>query len=103
MNTYIYEVLQAKERLKVEGKFQLPRTVEERSATSLRLMEAADIPKFNWTIDSESGDISLQSEVEPNSVHVYHASTCNTQVRPQPDISLVVKHHFYHRGETSAS
>ena len=80
MNTYIYEVLQAKERLKEEGKFQLPRTVEERSATSVRLMEAADIPKFNWTIDSESGDISLQSEVEPNSVHVYHASTCNTQV-----------------------
>ena len=54
--------------------------MEERSATSVKLMEAADIPRFNWTIDSESGDISLQSEVEPNSVHVYHASTCNTQV-----------------------
>ena len=74
-------MLQAKERLKEDGTFRLPRTVEERSSTSLRLMEAADIPRFNWTIDSETGDISLQSEVEPNSVHVYHASTCNTARR----------------------
>ena len=80
MNTYIYEVLQARERLREDRTFRPPRTVEERSASSVRLMEAADIPRFSWTIDGESGDIVLQSEVEPNSVHVYHASTCNTQV-----------------------
>ena len=74
-------MLQAKERIKRDKSFQLPRTVEERTETSIRLMDAADIPRFNWTIDSETGDITVQSEVAPASVHVWHASTCNTQRR----------------------
>ena len=81
VNTYIYEVLQAKERLKRANTFLVPTTVEERTESSVRLMEAADIPRFGWTIDSDTGDITVQSEVEPVSVHVWHASTCNTQVR----------------------
>merc|ERR1739845_60715 len=81
VNTYIYEVLQAKERLRQDQSFLPPRTVEERSVMSVKLMEAADIPRFNWSIDSETGDITVQSEVPPLSVHVWHASTCNTERR----------------------
>ena len=55
--------------------------MEERTETSIRLMDAADIPRFNWTIDSETGDITVHSEVAPDSVHVWHASTCNTHRR----------------------
>jgi len=71
----------AKERLKRANTFLVPTTVEERTESSVRLMEAADIPRFGWTIDSDTGDITVQSEVEPVSVHVWHASTCNTQRR----------------------
>ena len=40
-------------------------------------MTEANVPKFNWTIDSENGDITVMSEVEPVSVNVWHTFTCN--------------------------
>ena len=38
-------------------------TVEERNEYTQRMTAAANIPRFTWTIDEESGDITVMSEV----------------------------------------
>jgi hypothetical protein len=58
-----------------------PRTIEERTIKSLELMDASNIPRYNWTIDSESGDIIVQADRKPTSVHMWHATTCNKHRR----------------------
>ena len=44
-------------------------------------MDFSSIPRFNWTIDSDSGDIIVHAETRPTSVHLWHATTCNNHRR----------------------
>ena len=62
-------------------KVPAPNTIEERNAKSLELMDASNVPRFNWTIDSETGDITVKSETTPTAVHMWHATTCNKHRR----------------------
>ena len=38
-------------------------TINERNLYTQEIMSVANIPKFNWTIDQENGDIIVNSEV----------------------------------------
>ena len=83
MNTWIGQIIEANQLLNKAGFQQRTdyRTIEDRNKASLKLMSIANIPKFTWTIDSESGDIIVKSEERPIGVHVWHANTCNSQRR----------------------
>jgi len=83
VNTWVKELFWANQVLKQEygGRQPLVRNIEERNKVSSELMSLASIPKFNWTIDELTGDITVQSEEKPLSVHLWHASTCNTERR----------------------
>jgi PhoPQ-activated pathogenicity-related protein len=80
VNTWVNEILSAHKLLKEKhnGRRPLVKTIEDRNAASIELMSAAEIPRFNWTIDTTNGDITVHSETKPKSVHLWHASTCNT-------------------------
>ena len=51
----------AREILKINEKLDEPtypfRTIDERNTRSLKLMDIANIPRFNWTVDETNGDI----------------------------------------------
>jgi len=83
VNTWVNEILAAHNTLKViyNGRRPLVETIEDRNAASIELMSIAEIPRFNWTIDSINGDITVKSEKKPKSVHLWHASTCNDKRR----------------------
>ena len=83
VNTWLNEILDAHNFLKKKhnGKRPVVKTIEDRNAASVELMSVAEIPRFNWTIDTTNGDITVQSEIKPKSVHLWHASTCNTARR----------------------
>ena len=80
MNAWISQILFADRILKKKYGGQRPevRSIEDRNRASLELMSVANVPRFNWTTDPETGDITVRSEVRPVGVHVWHASTCNT-------------------------
>ena len=83
VNTWVKELYWAHNQLKEKYKGKRPpvKTIEDRNAASVELMSIAAIPRFNWTIDATNGDITVQSEEKPKSVHLWHASTCNTDRR----------------------
>ena len=83
INTWVVEMMKTKQRLTEMDGGRLPQltTIEERSEYAVRLMEVSDLPQVTWTIDDESGDISVRADTEPVSVHVWHASTCNGKRR----------------------
>jgi len=83
VNTWVKELLSAHEILKRKHNGRRPpvTTIEDRNAASVELMAVSEIPRFNWTIDSNNGDITVQSEKKPKSVHLWHASTCNDERR----------------------
>ena len=83
INTWVNELLEARESLKLENGGVDPEivTLEDRAEYSLRLVEISDVPRFDWSTDPATGDITVTSEQEPASVHVWHASTCNTERR----------------------
>ena len=49
--------------MKINEPFSKLETVDERNEYTQRMTAAANIPRFNWTIDEESGDITVMSEV----------------------------------------
>jgi len=71
------DLTQSKERYGSDKTKYAAKTIEERNSKSLKLMDGSAIPRFNWTIDSESGDITVYSETKPTSVHMWHSTTCN--------------------------
>jgi len=77
------EILAADDLLKLKhkGKKPKPKTVDERNSLTLEMMNFSNIPNFNWTHDPLTGDIIVQSEEQPVSVHVWHATTCNAERR----------------------
>ena len=36
-----------------------------------------DIPRYNWTVDDISGDITVMTDTQPASVTLWHATTCD--------------------------
>ena len=80
MNAWISQILIADRVLRERHGGQRPevKSIEDRNRASVELMSVANVPRFNWTTDPESGDITVMSEVRPVGVHVWHASTCNT-------------------------
>jgi len=83
VNTWVKELLRAHNFLKTKHNGIRPpvKTIDDRNAASIELMSVAEIPRFNWTIDTTTGDITVQSETKPKSVHLWHASTCNDNRR----------------------
>lgn len=65
-----------------------PKTIEDRNAKSLQMMDGSGIPRFNWTIDSETGDITVHTETQPTSVHMWHSTTCNEERRDYRILNL---------------
>ena len=82
VNAWISQILFADRILKKKYGGQRPevRSIEDRNRASLELMSVADVPRFNWTTDPETGDITVRSEVRPVGVHVWHASTCTSVI-----------------------
>jgi len=80
--TWTREILAANEARagKYGGKTPMAKSIEERNSASLELAVVADIPQFNWTI-AESGDITVHAATKPISVHMWHATTCNSERR----------------------
>ena len=83
INTWILQINEGQEKLKSANGGISPaiESFDDRTEYSIKLMEAADIPRLRWTIDSDTGDITLESEVDPVSVQVWQGSTCNDQRR----------------------
>ena len=83
MNAWLSQILSADHYLKEKYGGQRPevKSIEDRNRASLELMSVAGVPRFNWTIHPDTGDITVMSEVRPTGVHVWHASTCNTERR----------------------
>ena len=83
INTWILQINEAQEKLKRTNGDISPviKTLEDRRDYSMKLMEIAKIPRFSWTIDSDNGDITLESETDPVRVQVWHGSTCNDKRR----------------------
>ena len=77
------QILEAQEKIKSTNGGISPKikSLDDRTEYAIKLMEVADIPRFSWTIDSDNGDITLESETDPLSVQVWHGSTCNTKRR----------------------
>jgi len=83
VNTWVIEILNAHNTLKsmYSGRRPLVKTIDERNAASIELMTISQIPHFNWTIDTTTGDITVQSDKRPKSVRLWHARTCNDKRR----------------------
>jgi len=83
INTWVSELLYAKEKFKSLYGGVLPEieTVEDRNNFCIKMQQVSDMPKFDWIIDPDSGDITVTSETDPVSVHVWHGSTCNNKRR----------------------
>ena len=48
---------------------------------TVRNIQVSEIPRFSWSTEPGTGDITVTAETAPLSVHVWHASTCNTERR----------------------
>ena len=80
--TWAREILRADMTLSIKrsayGKYANdPHTIEERNIKSLESMDGSQVPRFNWTIDSKTGDIIVYTETKPLAVHMWHTTTCN--------------------------
>jgi len=81
VNAWISQILLAHIKIAEENGPKEITTIEQRNEVSQQIMSIANIPRFNWTIDPENGDITVMSEVQPVSVSVWHAITCNSERR----------------------
>jgi len=91
VNTWARELLQADALLAKNypgGKRPVPRTIEERNRASVELMGVANLPRFTWNIEEDSGDIRVMAETKPTEVRVWHATTCDGERR---DFRIVAK------------
>jgi len=81
--TWAREIIGAHKRLSAEygGQRPIPATIEERNLASEELVSLSRVPRFNWTVQPVSGDILVQAETQPSSVHLWKAKTCTTERR----------------------
>ena len=59
LNTWLREILGANARL---GPRPAPLSIEERNEDSVRLMEAADVPQYNWTMSATGEEITVMAD-----------------------------------------
>ena len=59
INTWLREILGANARL---GPRPAPLSIAERNEDSARLMEAADVPQYNWTISATGEEITVMAD-----------------------------------------
>ena len=57
------------------------RNTGENKIEIVRNIQVSEIPRFSWSTEPGTGDITVTAETAPLSVHVWHASTCNTERR----------------------
>jgi len=86
VNTWMREILKAS---KVLGQRPAPKTVEERNDLSLRLIEAAQVPQYNWTISPSGEEITVMADRDPLRVSLWHATTCSQHANLRRDFRLV--------------
>ena len=107
INTWLREMLTASAKL---GTRPAPTSMEERDEVSARLMEAASVPEYNWTISETGEEIIVMADRsnfsviftplhnyagfprnclycrKPLKVNMWHSSTChahaNTRLNP---------------------
>ena len=65
VNAWISQILLAHMKIDEEHGPKEITTIEQRNEVSQQIMSIANIPRFNWTIDPENGDITVMSEVQP--------------------------------------
>ena len=65
VNAWISQILLAHIKIAEENGPKEITTIEQRNEVSQQIMSIANIPRFNWTIDPENGDITVMSEVQP--------------------------------------
>ena len=65
------------------GKAPSLRTIDDRNLWSLAVAETNRIPRFNWTIAKDTGDITVwaQGPILPKTVTLWHATTCDSTRR----------------------
>ena len=79
VETWINQVLEANKALEVENKnFNL---ISERSTYMKDLSLFLNIPKFSWTHETDTGDITVTSEEVPERVELWSAVSCNDKRR----------------------
>ena len=59
VTTWLREILTASSRL---GSRPAAASIEERNTASGLLMEAADVPKYNWTISASGEEITVMAD-----------------------------------------
>ena len=64
VNAWLANIIAADQYLtKSSGQEIKLQTIDDRNSHTQRMASVANIPKFNWTIDPENGDITVMSEV----------------------------------------
>jgi len=91
--TWAKELLRAKKNIakQFEDETRISfdnQSIEDRGSNALKAIDASNIPRLNWTIDEESGDITVRAETAPTSVFLWHSTTCNGERRDYRIINL---------------
>ena len=58
-------------------------TIDDRNSWTLQLAENYHVPKYNWTVNEDTGDITVYAfgSILPSSVHLWHSTTCDNTRR----------------------
>ena len=56
------------------------KTIEDRNDWAVRMADNYHIPRYNWTIDEITGDITVNAlgPTLPSSVNLWHSTTCDS-------------------------
>ena len=56
------------------------KTIEDRNKWTVRMADNYRIPRYNWTIDEITGDITVNAfgPTLPSSVNLWHSTTCDS-------------------------
>jgi len=89
--TWAIEILRSNnELIEKVGKPTLE-TIDDRNSWTLQLAENYHVPKYNWTVNEDTGDITVYAfgSILPSSVHLWHSTTCDNTRR---DFRLIHGH-----------
>jgi len=86
VTTWLRSMLLASSKL---GPRPAAHTIEERNQGSVKLMEAANVPAYNWTISSTGEEITVMADRKPSKVTMWHSSTCHAHANTRKDFRLM--------------
>jgi len=86
VNTWVRSMLDGSKRL---GPRPAPTSIEERNTESLKLMRAAQVPRYNWSISASGEEITVMADRAPLAVNLWHSSTCMAHANKRKDFRLV--------------